>query len=147
MRITASPRAAEVVAEMSTRRSGTLTVTIGTGCCESTAPFLYEDFLPGADMEPVGEVEGVVIWAPEYLRRLYPDEQGARLDVVDELAESLSVETELGVRLVLRGTGLPAGSVEGEAEACRISGRPSGPPVDHRVKGSLPPELARPRMR
>ena len=28
---------------MGTRRSGTLTVTIGTGCCESTAPYLYED--------------------------------------------------------------------------------------------------------
>ena len=147
MRITASPRAAEVVADMATRRSGTLTVTIGTGCCESTAPFLYEDFAPGVDMEPVGEVEGVVIWAPEYLRRLYPDDQGPVLDVVDELAESLSVETELGVRLVLRGTGLP-GTVDGEAEACRISGRPaSGASAEHRVKGSLPPELAALRMR
>ena len=79
MRITASARAAEVVAEMATRRSGTLTVTIGTGCCESTAPFLYEDFLPGADMEPVGSVGDVVIWAPEYLRRLYPGDEGPQI--------------------------------------------------------------------
>ena len=47
MKVTASARAAEVVAEMATRRSGTLTVTIGTGCCESTAPFLYEDMFIG----------------------------------------------------------------------------------------------------
>ena len=56
MRVTASARAAEVVAEMATRRSGTLTVTIGTGCCESTAPFLYEDMFIGPEQEVVGEV-------------------------------------------------------------------------------------------
>ena len=99
MKVTASARAAEVIAEMTTRRSGTLTVTIGTGCCESTAPFLYEDFWPGPDQEAVGEVAGVVVYAPEYLRVLYPGDQGPRLEVVDELGESLSVETELGVRL------------------------------------------------
>ena len=38
---------------------GALVFTIGTGCCESTAPFLYEDFWPGPDSEPVGEVAGV----------------------------------------------------------------------------------------
>lgn len=144
MLITASARAGEVVAEMATRRPGTLTVTIGTGCCESTAPFLYEDFLPGADMEPVGEVEGVVIWAPEYLRRLYPGDQGPRLDVADELAESLSVETELGVRLVLRGTGIDA---SGEPEACAVPATSRGPVVQRPVVGSLPPELQGLRLR
>jgi uncharacterized protein (DUF779 family) len=148
--ITASARAAEVVAEMAARRSGTLTVTIGTGCCESTAPFLYEDFLPGADMAPVGEVGEVVIWAPEYLRRLYPGQQGARLEVVDELAESLSVETELGVRLVLRGTGLDS---TGEPEECEVpeaagAAAPApGPAVLRPVTGSLPPELQGLRLR
>ncbi|HYI62152.1 MAG TPA: DUF779 domain-containing protein [Acidimicrobiales bacterium] len=144
MRITASARAAEVVAEMATRRAGTLTVTIGTGCCESTAPFLYEDFLPGADMAPVGEVEDVAIWAPEYLRRLYPGDQGPRLEVADELAESLSVETELGVRLVLRGTGLDS---TGEPEECAVSAPPSGPAVQRSVVGRPPPELQGLRLR
>jgi hypothetical protein len=32
--VTASARAAEVIAQMGALRSGTLTVTIGTGCCE-----------------------------------------------------------------------------------------------------------------
>jgi len=106
MRIAANARAVEVIEEMTSRRSGTLMITIGTGCCESTAPFLYEDFFPGADMEPVGDVGGVVIYAPAYLRRLYPGDQGPRLEVVEEMGESLSVETELGVRLALRGTGI-----------------------------------------
>lgn len=145
MEITASARAAEVVAEMATRRSGTLTVTIGTGCCESTAPFLYEDFLPGADMAPVGEVSGAVIWAPEYLRRLYPDDQGPRLEVADELGESLSVETELGVRLVLRGTGIDS---TGEPEECAVAPAPApGGRVLRPVVGEVPPELRALRMR
>ena len=40
-----------------------------TGCCESTAPFLYEDFWPGPDAEQVGEVAGVPVFAPTYLGR------------------------------------------------------------------------------
>jgi len=158
MKVTASARAAEIVAEMARRRSGTLTVTLGTGCCESTAPFLYEDFWPGPDQEPVGEVEGVVIYAPEYLRRLYPDDQGARLEVVDEMGESLSVETELGVRLALRGTGLDS---VGEPEVCAVpaesdavpAGRTGAPirsqhPVAERtVVGRPPPGLEGLRLR
>ncbi|HEX7136159.1 MAG TPA: DUF779 domain-containing protein [Iamia sp.] len=146
MRITASARAAEVVAEMATRRSGTLTVTIGTGCCESTAPFLYEDFLPGTDMEPVGSVGDVVIYAPEYLTRLYPGDQGPQIDVADELGESLSVETELGVRLVLRGSGIDS---TGEPEECAVPAARSGAGerVLRPVTGSIPPELQGLRLR
>src|SRR4051794_13476276 len=103
MRVTATDRAIEVINSMKQRRSGVLTVTIGTGCCESTAPFLYEDFWPGPDQAPVGEVAGVTVFAPEYLRANYPGDDGVTLDVNPELGESLSVETELGVRLILRG--------------------------------------------
>jgi len=152
MRVSASARAAEVVAAMGERRTGTLTVTIGTGCCESTAPFLYEDFWPGPDQEAVGEVSGVTIYAPEYLRRLYPGDQGPRLEVVDELAESLSVETELGVRLALRGTGLDSTD---EPQACEVPAAPrrsaptrSAHPVAERtVVGRPPPELEGLRFR
>ncbi|HEU5151540.1 MAG TPA: DUF779 domain-containing protein [Iamia sp.] len=146
MLITASARAAEVVAEMATRRSGTLTVTIGTGCCESTAPFLYEDFLPGADMEPVGTIGDVVIYAPQYLTRLYPGDQGPRIEAIADTGESLSVETELGVRLVLRGSGIDS---TGEPEECAVpAARPgSGERVLRPVVGSIPPELQRLRIR
>ena len=53
MKVTATDRAARVVERMRAKRSGRLTITIGTGCCESTAPFLYEDFWPGPDQEVV----------------------------------------------------------------------------------------------
>jgi uncharacterized protein (DUF779 family) len=144
--VTATPRAREIVTEMAQRRSGTLTVTIGTGCCESTAPFLYEDFWPGPDQAPVGEVEGVTVYAPEYLRVQYPGDDGVVLDVVEELGESLSVETELGVRLILRGEGWDSSQ---EPEACAVpeAGTTERPAISRAVVGELPEGLRHLRMR
>ncbi len=141
MQVLATDRAAEVLSEMRSRRSGTLTVTIGTGCCESTAPFLYEDFWPGPDQEPVGEVAGVAVYAPEYLRSTYPGDDGVVLDVVDELGESLSVETELGCRLILRGPGFDSST---EPQVCEVPGAAT---VSREVKGRLPEALQGLRMR
>ena len=125
---------------MGRRRAGSLTVTIGTGCCESTAPFLYEDFWPGPDQEPVGEVDGVVVYAPEYLRTQYPGDDGVTLDVADELGESLSVETELGVRLILRGRDFDSST---EPQACEVPTTR----IDRGVVGQLPEALRGLRMR
>lgn len=138
MRITATDRARDVVARMAERRPGVLTVTIGTGCCESTAPFLYEDFWPGPDQAEVGDVDGVKVYAPQYLRDLYPGEQSMVLDVADEMAESLSIETELGIRLVLRGEGERAA-----APACEVPAAVGARPV----VGELPEALRNLRMR
>ena len=143
MLVRATPRAAEIIEEMGRRRAGSLTITIGTGCCESTAPFLYEDFWPGPDQAPVGEVGGVTVYAPEYLRTQYPGADGVVLDVVDELGESLSVETELGVRLILRGRDFTS---QGEPEACEAPAAP-GERVLRPVVGELPEALRAIRMR
>ena len=140
MLVHATDRAREVIAEMGRRRAGSLTVTIGTGCCESTAPFLYEDFWPGPDQEPVGEVDGVVVYAPEYLRTQYPGDDGVTLDVADELGESLSVETELGVRLILRGRDFDSST---EPQACEVPTTR----IDRGVVGQLPEALRGLRMR
>jgi uncharacterized protein (DUF779 family) len=101
--VTGTPAAARIVERAKRDRRGALVFTIGTGCCESTAPFLYEDFWPGPDSEPVGEVGGVTVFAPEYLRALYPGDDGVVIDVEDGLmAESMSIETEYECRFVLR---------------------------------------------
>ena len=142
MEVTATPRALEVITEMRARRTGTLTVTIGTGCCESTAPFLYEDFWPGPDQEQVGDVAGVAVFAPDYLRQQYPGDDGVVIDVVEELGESLSVETELGCRLILRGAGFDSST---EPQACAVPS--AGAPVLRPVVGELPEALRGLRMR
>jgi uncharacterized protein (DUF779 family) len=141
MRITATERATAVIERARAVRSGRLTVTIGTGCCESTAPFLYEDFWPGPDQAPVGEVAGVTVYAPEYLRNNYPGDDGATLDVVDELAESLSIETEFGCRLVLRGQGIDS---QGEPDVCAV---PGAADPQRAVVGELPEALRALRIR
>ncbi len=143
MRVDATEAAERVIERARAARSGTLTVTIGTGCCESTAPFLYEDFWPGPDQEAVGVVSGVEVFAPDYLRRMYPGDDSVVLDAVDELAESLSIETEFGCRLILRGA---RSDSRGEPEVCEVPPPVPGvsrrPVVDTRtVTGTPPPQL------
>ena len=150
MRVQPTDAAIEVVERARAARRGALTITIGTGCCESTAPFLYEDFWPGPDQEVVGEVAGVAVYAPQYLRDLYPAGEGVVIDAVEVPAESLSIETEWGWRLILRGFGVDTGA----DEACEVSPR-SAAPLEasiatggpSRVKGELPDALRRIRMR
>jgi uncharacterized protein (DUF779 family) len=151
MRVTGTDAAARVVEQVRSRRSGELTITIGTGCCESTAPFLYEDFWPGPDQEKVGDVAGVPVYAPDYLRTNYPDDDGVTIDVVEGvLAESMSIETELECRLILRAPGADFGMDVGTTDECAVpqptvasiaTGGPS------RVVGELPEPLRRLRMR
>jgi uncharacterized protein (DUF779 family) len=148
MRVSATERAAAIVDQVRATRHGALTITIGTGCCESTAPFLYEDFWPGPDQEIVGEVAGVPVYAPAYLRAGYPGDDGVVIDVLeDQPAESLSIETALDCRLILRGFGVDLGA---EPEVCVLpteitpsiaTGGPS------RVRGELPEALRRAHVR
>jgi len=133
-----------VVERAKLHRSGGLTVTIGTGCCESTAPFLYEDFWPGPDQEAVGEVAGVTVFAPEYLRRSYPGDEGVVLDVNEEFGESLSIETEFGVRLVLRGADFDSTT---EPERCVVPAPASTADRPRAVVGEMPEALRRAHMR
>ena len=145
MKITGTPAAARVVERARHDRSGELVFTIGTGCCESTAPFLYEDFWPGPDSEPVGEVAGVTVYAPAYLRSMYPGSDGVLIDVDDGLmAESMSIETEYGCRFVLRGDERVSFE-RAAAERCDIPEAVSA--LRTRGQQELPEALRRARMR
>ena len=143
MRVDATQRAERTVERMKQVRSGALTITIGTGCCESTAPFLYEDFWPGPDQEQIGSVAGVAVFAPAYLRDQYPGDDGVVIDVVEAVAaESLSIETELDCRLILRGYGVDLGV---ESDVCEVPDTPPAPSLatggPSRVVGELPAAL------
>jgi uncharacterized protein (DUF779 family) len=145
MKVTGTDSAARIVERARRDRSGELVFTIGTGCCESTAPFLYEDFWPGPDAEPVGEVAGVTVYAPEFLRALYPGDDGVLIDVDHGMmAESMSIETEYGCRFVLRGDErVPFESVTDER--CDIPDAVSA--LRSRGPQALPESLRRARMR
>ena len=143
MRVRATDRAVAIIERTRGVRSGALTITIGTGCCESTAPFLFEDFWPGPDQEVIGEVVGVPVYAPDYLRVNYPDDDGLVIDVVENVtAESMSIETEYGCRFVLRGDARvaferpsePACDVPDEVSALRPRGAQELPEALRRVR-------------
>jgi uncharacterized protein (DUF779 family) len=145
MQVTGTPAAARIVERAKRDRRGALVFTIGTGCCESTAPFLYEDFWPGPDQEQVGEVAGVPVFAPEYLRALYPAGDGVVIDVEEDfVAESMSIETEYSCRFVLRD---PDGTrLEGQdAQVCDVDAPVSA--LRSRGPQALPEVLQRARMR
>ena len=144
MKITGTETAARVVERAKHDRRGTLIFTIGTGCCESTAPFLYEDFWPGPDSAQVGEVAGVPVYAPEYLRVMYPADDGVTIDVVNDVMESMSIETEYGVRFILRDASGTA--IEGqERQDCDVPETVSA--LRSRGVQELPEALRQARMR
>ncbi len=163
MKVTGTDAAARIVEQAKRDRRGALVFTIGTGCCESTAPFLYEDFWPGPDSEQVGDVDGVPVYAPEYLRALYPASDGVVIDVVHDLAESMSIETEYGYRFILRdGSGDPVGETRAQRpEGSGAWSRPGKQGQDRQVcdvpaavsalrargRQELPEALRRARMR
>jgi uncharacterized protein (DUF779 family) len=144
VKVTGTSRAASVVERAKHERTGALVFTIGTGCCESTAPFLYEDFWPGPDSERVGDVSGVPVYAPEYLRALYPAGDGVVIDVVDDLMESMSIETEYGVRFILRDASGAAVAGQ-ERQDCDVPEAVSA--LRSRGPQELPEALRRARMR
>lgn len=143
MRVTATPVAVGVIERAKKARAGTLTITIGTGCCESTAPFLYEDYYSGPDAEQVGEVAGVPVMGDGFIRGLYRGEECVIIDAVEELAESMSVETEFGYRLVLRGSDVAACDIP----AVTSPAEPAPPRRIGGIRGEMPEALRAWRIR
>jgi uncharacterized protein (DUF779 family) len=145
MKVTGTAAAARIVERAKRDRRGVLVFTIGTGCCESTAPFLYEDFWPGPDSESVGEVADVSVYAPEYLRALYPGDEGVTIDVEEgSTAESMSIETEYGCRFILRD---PAGAPIDRQDQVACDVPESVSALRTRGPQELPEALLRARMR
>ena len=93
--------AAGVIRQVRAARGGVLTITIDGGCCEGTAPHLYEDYLVPAAAVEIGRVDGIPVYIPGALREQYARAL-VTIDVVDDaLSDALSLETELGKRLVM----------------------------------------------
>jgi uncharacterized protein (DUF779 family) len=84
-------------------RAGELSLVIGNGCCDSTAPYLFEAHMAGPGEARIGEVEGVPVLLDAALVELFD----GREVVVDagpagEVGEdSFSCESELGMRFTL----------------------------------------------
>jgi uncharacterized protein (DUF779 family) len=108
MRVRTTAGAEEAVRAVAVTGRQDLVLVLGTGCCDSTAPFLYDRYYPGPDVVEVGRVAGVPVLAHRWLAELYAEGDGLELDVdEDPVADSFSLETEHGRRFTLR---VPAAS-------------------------------------
>jgi uncharacterized protein (DUF779 family) len=108
MKVTATARAEAVVQRVAETGREELVMVLGTGCCDSTAPFLYDRYYPGSDVAEVGRIAGVPVLAHGWLADLYA---GGALEVdVDEGStnDSFSLESEYDCRFTLR-VAAPAG--------------------------------------
>lgn len=103
MNVSITPDAAKIVERVREDGRENLVMVLGTGCCDSTAPFLYDNYLPEPDARPVGEVDGIQIMAPGWLADLYPGDEGLVVDVdAGVVNDSFSLESEYDCRFTLR---------------------------------------------
>jgi uncharacterized protein (DUF779 family) len=103
VKVEATPQAEAVVRKVAEAGRQDLVMVLGTGCCDSTAPFLYDRYYAGPDAVEVGRVAEVPVFAHRWLADLYRDSDGLEVDVDDGvLSDSFSLESEHGCRLTLR---------------------------------------------
>lgn len=85
-----------------------LTLLIGNGCCDSTAPFLFSRYAPGPAETRVGQVSGVPVHLDAALVDLFAGREVV-IDVRDDPGgDSFSAETELGLRFTMERLPLPS---------------------------------------
>jgi uncharacterized protein (DUF779 family) len=79
-------------------RNGSLTMVIGNGCCDSTAPFVFESYLTGPNEARIAELDGVEVVLDRALLDLF-DGREVVIDAGPEPAgDSFSCEADLGMR-------------------------------------------------
>jgi uncharacterized protein (DUF779 family) len=101
-------RAADAVSRVRAAVGDDLTMLIGNGCCDSTAPFLFSRYSPGPGEVRVGQVEGVPVHLDAALVSLFEGREVV-IDVhEDPRVDSFSAEAELGLRFTMERLPLPA---------------------------------------
>jgi uncharacterized protein (DUF779 family) len=100
-RVVLTDAARDVLERVRADRTGALTLVIGNGCCDSTAPYLFTDYLPGPNERLVGQIEDV----PVVLDEAFASSFGGTEVVIDARddpqPDSFSCEAEIGWRFVL----------------------------------------------
>jgi uncharacterized protein (DUF779 family) len=96
-----SKSAAAIIREVRNDRGGTLTITIDGGCCEGTAPHLYEDYVVPAGSIEIGRFDDIPVYIPGTLGDQYAN-TCVTIDVIDDpRSDAMSLETSLGKRLIM----------------------------------------------
>ena len=113
MRVDATQSAVATVRRVKSDGRDNLVMVLGTGCCDSTAPYLYDNYLVEPDAEDVGEVDGVRVFAPRWLADLYPGPAILTVDVDEGVVnDSFSLESEYDLRFTLRAPHAAEGNLK-----------------------------------
>jgi uncharacterized protein len=104
MKVIATPQAEAAVRKVAETGRDQLVMVLGTGCCDSTAPFLYDRYYPGSDVAEVGRIAGVPVLAHHWLADLYGDgDRALQIDVDEGVPnDSFSLESDFDCRFTLR---------------------------------------------
>lgn len=103
MRIVATTDAEEIVRRVRAHGRDNLVMVLSNGCCDATAPYLYDNYVTEPDASEVGCVDEITVFAPAWLAKLYPGDDTLTIDVErGVLDDSFSLETEFDCRFVLR---------------------------------------------
>ncbi len=84
-----------------------LSIVIGNGCCDSTAPFLFSRYFAGPAETNVGEVAGIPVLLDRSLVDLFEGREVVIDAAPDPGGDSFSCETELGQRFTMQRVPLP----------------------------------------
>lgn len=93
--------ALDVVRQVKKARGGELSLVIGNGCCDSTAPFMFSDYMAGPAERLVCEIEGVGIFVDDLVARTFNGTEVVVDAAPDPQPDSFSCEAELGYRFKL----------------------------------------------
>jgi uncharacterized protein (DUF779 family) len=90
------------LARVRAARHGALTLVIGNGCCDSTAPFLFESYLGGPAETRIGELAGSIeVLLDSQLMAPFAGREVVIDAIADPGGDSFSAESDLGLRLTL----------------------------------------------
>jgi uncharacterized protein (DUF779 family) len=115
VKVTVTPAAQSVIRRVEAEGRDGLVMILGTGCCDSTAPFLYDRYYPGPEVVEVGRVGTISILAHRWMADLYKASKDLQIDVDEGFPnDSFSLESEYDARFTLRiGTQNAAASSPG----------------------------------
>ena len=85
-----------------------LTLLIGNGCCDSTAPFLFSRYAPGPAETHVARSSGVPVHLDAALVPLFDGREVVIDAREDPGGDSFSAETELGLRFTMERLPVPS---------------------------------------
>jgi uncharacterized protein (DUF779 family) len=91
-----------VIRRVKERQEGRpLSLVIGNGCCDSTAPFLFADYMAGPTERFVTETDGVQVLVDDLVAASFAGREVVVDAEHDPQSDSFSCEAELGYRFSL----------------------------------------------